>query len=159
MSKCGSQVNVSTEYVRWMSLAHEMADQARQQDEVPVGAIVVLNGEVVGRGHNRTLIDCDPTAHAEIIALRQAAYRVGNHRLVDSELFVTLEPCAMCAGAILQARVALVVFGARDPKSGSAGSVINILESDTFNHRCQVVGGVMERECASILRDYFALKR
>ena len=159
MNKSGSQVDISTAHVKWMSLALEMAEQAREQDEVPVGAIVVLIGEVVGRGHNQTLMDCDPTAHAEIIALRQAAHRVGNHRLVDSELFVTLEPCAMCAGAILQARVALVVFGAHDSKSGSAGSVINILESNMFNHHCQVSGGVMERECASLLRDYFALKR
>lgn len=159
MNKPNSQVYNSAEYVKWMRLAYEMAEKANTQDEVPVGAVVVLNGGMIGSGHNRTLIDCDPTAHAEIIALRQAAHHVGNHRLVDSQLFVTLEPCAMCAGAILQARVASVVFGAYDPKSGSAGSVINILQSNEFNHRCQVVGGVMERECASILRDYFALKR
>ena len=127
---------------------------------MPVGAVVVINGEVIGTGYNRPIGAHDPTAHAEISAIRHAAQRVGNYRLTDSTLYVTLEPCPMCAGAIVHARVARVVFGAHDPRSGAAGSVFDLLPSDErFNHRTACVGGVKAAACGELLREFFRRKR
>ena len=127
--------------------------------EVPVGAVVVREGIIVGRGFNSPIGDSDPTAHAEVAALRDAARNLGNYRLPGCELFVTLEPCAMCAGAILHARIARVVYGARDPKTGVHGSVVDLFAVDRLNHHTEVVGGVLAEECGSLLSDFFAARR
>ncbi len=145
--------------LKFMQLALELASTAKDKDEVPVGAVVVLDQKVIGEGHNRTLADRDPSAHAEIIALRSAAQALENHRLPDASIYITLEPCAMCAGAILQARLSRVVFGAHDPKSGAAGSVVDILQNEKFNHRCEVQGGILSDECGRMLQKFFASKR
>jgi tRNA(adenine34) deaminase len=143
----------------YMRRALDLARHAEQAGEVPVGALVVLNDEVIGEGWNQPIISHDPTAHAEIVALRAAATRIKNYRLTDTTLYVTLEPCAMCAGAIVQARVARVVYGATDPKAGAAGSVFNLLESPSLNHRAQVTGGVLAEECGAMLRKFFEARR
>ena len=127
--------------------------------EVPVGAVVVCKGEIVGRGFNSPIGESDPTAHAEIAALRDAGRRLGNYRMPDCELFVTLEPCAMCAGAILQARIARVVYGAHDPKTGVHGSVLDLFAVERLNHHTRVQGGVLAGECARLLSDFFAERR
>jgi tRNA(adenine34) deaminase len=127
--------------------------------EVPVGALVVLNNETIATAHNNTIAAHDPSGHAEIIALRQAAAKIGNHRLPGTTLYVTLEPCAMCMGAIAQARVSRVVFGAYDPKAGAAGSVIDLSDSKALNHRFEINGGVLEDECGALLREFFASRR
>lgn len=142
-----------------MQAALDLAQQALATDEVPVGAVVVKDGEIVGRGFNAPISRHDPTAHAEILALRDAAVRLGNYRLVDCELFVTLEPCAMCSGAIMHARIARVVFGARDPKTGACGSVIDLFAEQRLNHHTEVVGGVRAEECATLLSRFFAARR
>lgn len=145
---------------QFMQRAIELARQAEAQGEVPVGAVLVRNAEVIGLGWNHPIGGNDPTAHAEIEALRDAAARVGNYRLPDSTLFVTLEPCPMCAGAIVHARVARVVFGATDPRSGAAGSVFDLLPSDRrFNHRTEIRGGVLADECGELLRQFFRARR
>jgi len=118
----------------WMEQALEQARLAAKEGEVPVGALVIKDGEIVGSGHNRNLLDHDPTAHAEIVALRQAAARLGNHRLTDCEMFVTIEPCAMCAGALIHARLSRLIYGASDPKAGAAGSVLQELNHPSLNH-------------------------
>ena len=143
----------------WMQAALDLAQQALSIDEVPVGAVVVKDGEIVGRGFNAPISRHDPTAHAEIMARRDAAVRLGNYRLVDCELFVTLEPCAMCSGAIMHARIARVVFGARDPKTGACGSVIDLFAEQRLNHHTEVVGGVRAEECATLLSRFFAARR
>lgn len=143
----------------YMGLALDLAREAGAAGEVPVGALVVLEGEIVGRGFNQPIGRGDPTAHAEIMALRDAAARLGNYRLPGCSLFVTLEPCAMCAGAIMHARIARVVFGARDPKTGVAGSVIDLFGEDRLNHHAEVVGGVLEAECGGLLSAFFAARR
>ena len=143
----------------WMQRALERAHQAEQEGEVPVGALVVLEDELIGEGYNRSVTACDPSAHAEILALRAAAARLGNYRLPGTTLYVTLEPCAMCAGAIIQARTARVVFGAADPKGGAAGSVFDLLNSDRLNHRAAVESGIMEAECGELLRSFFQDRR
>lgn len=143
----------------WMLEALAQAKLARELGEVPVGAVVVRGDEVVGRGHNRCITTSDPTAHAEVMALRDAASRLGNYRLDDCELFVTLEPCVMCSGAMFHARLKRVVFGAHDPKTGAAGSVIQLYANPAINHHAQVKGGVLEQECASLLQDFFAQRR
>jgi tRNA(adenine34) deaminase len=144
----------------WMELALEQARRAVELGEVPIGALVTTKeGEVVGRGHNRNLLDKDPTAHAEIVALREAAARVGNHRLAGCTVFVTIEPCAMCAGAMVHARVARLVFGASDPKAGAAGSVLQVINHPQLNHRMEVVSGVLADRCSEILQSFFRLKR
>ena len=148
-----------TEPEVWMQHALELAARARAQDEVPVGALVVLDDQVIGEGWNRPISTNDPTAHAEIIALQSAALRVENYRLPGADLYVTLEPCVMCAGAIIHARIARVIFGARDPKGGAAGSVFQILPTERLNHTVAVTAGVMEPECATILRQFFQEKR
>ena len=143
----------------YMRRALELARHAEEAGEVPVGALVVLNDEIIGEGWNQPIVSHDPTAHAEIVALRAAAARVRNYRLSDAALYVTLEPCAMCAGAMVHARMARVVYGAADPKSGAAGSVFNLLESSTLNHRAQVIRGVLAEECGEMLRKFFAARR
>jgi tRNA(adenine34) deaminase len=142
-----------------MRLAVGEAQQALAHDDVPVGAVVVVAGEIVGRGHNERELRQDPTAHAEVIALREAAARLGTWRILDSVLYVTLEPCAMCAGAIVLGRVPRVVYGTPDPKAGAAGSVLDVLAEPRFNHRPRVEGGVLRDACAALLVDFFAARR
>jgi len=142
-----------------MGQALELARQAGAAGEVPVGALVVLDGEVVGRGWNQPIGRHDPTSHAEIMALRDAAERLGNYRLPGSTLYVTLEPCAMCAGAIMHARIGRLVFGARDPKTGVAGSVIDLFAETRLNHHASVVGGVLAEPCGALLSSFFAARR
>ena len=144
---------------RFMRQAIAEAERALGHDDVPIGAVVVRGGEVVGAGHNERELRQDPTAHAEIIALRAAARALGSWRVLDSTLYVTLEPCAMCAGAIVLARVPRVVFGCADPKAGAAGSVLDVLAEPRLNHRPEVTGGVLARECATLLTDFFAARR
>ena len=142
-----------------MRLALREAARALEHDDIPVGAIVVHEGEVIGVGHNERELRADPTAHAEMLALRAAARARGNWRVLDSVLYVTLEPCAMCAGAIVLARVPRVVFGTTDPKAGAAGSVLDILAEPRLNHRPQVQSGVLAQECGDMLRAFFASRR
>ncbi|MBN8476146.1 tRNA adenosine(34) deaminase TadA [Sulfuritalea sp.] len=145
--------------VHFMGLALDLAREAGALGEVPVGAVVVLEGEVVGRGFNRPIDRHDPTAHAEVMALRDAASRLGNYRLPGCTLYVTLEPCVMCAGAIMHARVAQVVFGARDPKTGAAGSVVDLFAEARLNHHATITGGVLADDCGSLLSSFFAARR
>jgi tRNA(adenine34) deaminase len=142
-----------------MNEALALARDAAVHDDVPVGALVVRNGEIIGRGANRTVRDQDPTAHAEVLAIRQAAAASGNWRLESCEMFVTLEPCAMCVGAIVLARLDRVTFGAWDEKAGMAGSVGDLLRHPRLNHRPEVVSGVLADECGQLLRDFFATRR
>jgi tRNA(adenine34) deaminase len=144
---------------QYMRAALELARQAEAVGEVPVGAVVVKDGEIVGRGFNAPISGHDPSAHAEMMALRDAAERLGNYRLVGCELFVTLEPCMMCAGAIMHARIARVVYGARDPKTGVCGSVIDAFAELRLNHHAAVVGGVLADECGATLSNFFAMRR
>ncbi len=143
----------------FMSAALEQARLAQGMNEVPVGAIVAYKGEIIGQGYNRTITDQDPSAHAEVVALRVAAKRIENHRLIGSELYVTLEPCVMCAGAILHARIARVVFATPDERSGAAGSIVDVLDSPLMNHRCQVQSGILQQKSANLLKQFFADKR
>ena len=143
----------------FMRLALREASRALEHDDIPVGAVVVKDGEVIGSGHNEREVREDPTAHAEIIALRAAARTLGSWRVLDSVLYVTLEPCAMCAGAIVLARVPRVVFGTIDPKAGAAGSVLDVLAEPRLNHRPQVESGLLAEECAEALRAFFASRR
>lgn len=144
----------------YLRIALELAERARQMGEVPVGAIVVnATGKVIGQGYNQPIGRHDPTAHAEVMALRAAAQHEGNYRLPGCSLFVTLEPCAMCAGAILHARIARVVYGASDPKTGAVTSVIRLFDDPQLNHQTQVTGGVLAEECAQRLRDFFVERR
>jgi tRNA(adenine34) deaminase len=144
---------------RFMRLALAEAERALAHDDVPIGAVVVRAGEVIGAGHNEREHREDPTAHAEVLALRAAAAALGSWRVLESTLYVTLEPCAMCAGAIVLARVPRVVFGTVDPKAGAAGSVLDVLAEPRLNHRPAVVGGVLADECATVLRAFFAQRR
>src|SRR5436305_10297055 len=143
----------------WMEQALEQARLAAQAGEVPVGALVIKDGEIIGLGHNRNLLDHDPSAHAEIVALRQAAARLGNHRLTGCEMFVTIEPCAMCAGALVHARLARLVYGASDPKAGAAGSVLQVLNHPGLNHKMEIRSGVLADKCSEILQKFFREKR
>ncbi len=143
----------------YMGIALELAREAARLDEVPVGAIVVRDGAIIGRGFNQPIARHDPTAHAEVMALRDAAARLGNYRLPGCTLYVTLEPCAMCIGAIFHARIARVVFGAPDPKTGAAGSVIDLFAEERLNHHAEVVGGVRAEECGALLSAFFAARR
>ena len=143
----------------FMREALSMARSAECLGEVPVGAVVVLDGVIVGRGFNSPIGESDPTAHAEIAALRDAARNLENYRLPGCELFVTLEPCAMCAGAILHSRIARVVYGARDPKTGVHGSVVDLFAVERLNHHTQIEGGVLADECGRLLSDFFANRR
>jgi tRNA(adenine34) deaminase len=143
----------------FMREALRLAGQAGDEGEVPVGAVVVVKGEIAGRGWNRPIAASDPTAHAEIAALRQAAARAGNYRLPGATLYVTLEPCVMCAGALVAARVARLVFGARDLRFGGVRSKFRLADSDTLNHRVEVVEGVLGAECTALLRGFFEQRR
>lgn len=143
----------------FMRMALNAAAEAKLAGEVPVGAVVVKDGEVIGIGYNQPITRHDPTAHAEIAALRTAAQAVGNYRLIDCTLYVTLEPCAMCAGAMMHARLARVVFGANDPKTGACGSVVNLFAEKKLNHQTHVVGGVLAEECGAVLSTFFSERR
>jgi tRNA(adenine34) deaminase len=143
----------------FMRLALREASRALEHDDVPIGAVLVRGGEVIGSGHNEREVRGDPTAHAEMIALREAAISLGGWRILDTVMYITLEPCAMCAGAVVLARVPRVVFGAWDPKAGAAGSVLDVLAQPQLNHRPQVQAGLLEEECAEMLREFFAGRR
>jgi len=144
----------------WMRRALYLAERAGAEGEVPVGAVLVKDGQVVGEGWNHPIGSHDPTAHAEIAALRDAGQRLGNYRMPGTELYVTLEPCMMCAGALVHARIGRVVFGAADPKSGAAGGVVDLLPSESpFNHRVDVTGGVLAEPCGELLREFFRARR
>jgi len=143
----------------WMLEALAEARRAGEIGEVPIGAVIVREGEIVGRGHNRREIDGDPLAHAEILAIRQAAGRIEGWRLVGCTLYVTLEPCAMCAGALVNSRIERLVYGAADPKAGYCGTLGNLVQDPRLNHRLEVTAGVLEDECAALLRAFFARLR
>ncbi|HEY7986218.1 MAG TPA: tRNA adenosine(34) deaminase TadA [Methylophilaceae bacterium] len=143
----------------YMKLALALAQDAAQAGEVPVGAVVVKDGEIVGRGYNAPISSHDPSAHAEMQALRAAAQTLGNYRLIGCTLYVTLEPCAMCSGAIQHARISRLVFGATDPKTGACGSVVNLMAEPKLNHHCEVEGGILAVECGRILSEFFAARR
>lgn len=142
-----------------MARALEMARAGGLRDEVPVGAVIVLGRTILAESHNRTMERCDPTAHAESLAIRAAARRVGDWRLVDCTLYTTLEPCAQCAGAIVLARIPRLVFGAYDPKAGMAGSLENLVQDPRLNHRVELLGGVLEKESSELLRAFFRARR
>ncbi|WP_103109856.1 tRNA adenosine(34) deaminase TadA [Brevibacillus reuszeri] len=145
----------SVEHEKFMMAAIEEAGKAAAIGEVPIGAVVVRNGEIVGRGYNLRETQKDPTLHAEMIAIREASETLGGWRLIGCTLYVTLEPCPMCAGAIVQSRIEQVVYGARDPKAGCAGTLMNLLEEPRFNHQVPVKEGVLAEECAQLLKDFF----
>ena len=144
---------------RWMRQALELAERARSEGEVPVGAVLVMDDDCIGEGWNRPISTHDPTAHAEIAALRAGAARMDNYRLPGATLYVTLEPCAMCAGAIILARIKRLVYAAADPRSGAAGSVFNILQSAQLNHRVELASGILEQEAATLLQTFFRDRR
>jgi len=155
-----SVTNVDTaEDARCMVLALEEARRAESEGEVPIGAVVVLDGRIIGRGRNRVIADSDPTAHAEILALREAAAAMGNYRLTGAALYATLEPCSMCCGAAVNARVARVIYGAADPKAGAAQSLYRLLEDGRLNHRAAVSAGVLGQACGAILSEFFQKRR
>ena len=143
----------------WMQEALRAAQRALEAGEVPVGAVVVHNGKIVGRGSNRTIVDSDPTAHAEVVALREAGAAIGNHRLGDCDLFATIEPCAMCAGALVHARIRRLVYGADDPKAGAVHSVMQVVNHPSANHHIEVRGGVLAGRCAELLQEFFRARR
>lgn len=143
----------------WMEEALRCAQRALEADEVPVGAVVVCDGRIVGRGWNRNLTDCDPSAHAEIVALREAGATLGNHRLSACELFATIEPCAMCAGAAIHARVRRLVYGADDPKAGAVHSILPVVNHPSLNHKMEVRGGVLAGRSAELVQEFFRKRR
>ncbi len=143
----------------FMEAALQEARRAAERGEVPVGAVIVVEGQIVARAGNRTIADADPTAHAEMVALREAAAKIGNHRLTGAALYATIEPCAMCAGAMIQARIARLVYGADDPKGGAARSCFSILDHPQLNHRVEVTSGVLAEEAAGLLKVFFAARR
>jgi len=142
-----------------MRAALDEARLAEAAGEVPIGAVVVLRGEIIAPGQNRVLRDVDPTAHAEIIAMRAAACVLGNYRLLDCELYVTLEPCAMCAGAMVHARLARLIYGAADPKAGAVGSALEVLNHPRLNHKILVTAGILAEECSAVLKEFFRARR
>ncbi len=148
-----------TTHTDYMQIALDLAHQAATNSEVPVGAVVIKNGVVIGRGSNAPIGAHDPTAHAEIIAMREAAKYLDNYRLVDCTLYVTLEPCAMCSGAILHARIARLVYGASDPKTGACGSVVNLMKEPKLNHHTEVISDVLAEECGAVLTAFFKQRR
>lgn len=148
-----------TDDERWMHAALELARVGRAAGEVPVGAVVVADGGIVGRGYNQPISSHDPSAHAEVMALRDAAARRANYRLPGTTLYVTMEPCVMCAGAILHARVTRVVYGAREYKTGAHGSVIDVFAEPRLNHHCEIVGGVLADACAALITEFFESRR
>ena len=143
----------------WMQRALELAKRAEEQGEVPVGAVLVRDEQVLAEGWNQPITSSDPTSHAEIIALRSAALQIDNYRLLNTTLYVTLEPCSMCAGAIIHSRVSRVVYGADDPKGGAAGSVFEILGTNKLNHQVEITSGVLAKECSEILKGFFKQRR
>ncbi|HTV59077.1 MAG TPA: tRNA adenosine(34) deaminase TadA [Verrucomicrobiae bacterium] len=145
--------------LEFMRVAIAEAREAAERGEVPVGAVVVIDGSVIARGGNRTITHCDPTAHAEIVALRQAAQRAGNFRLTGATMYATIEPCVMCAGALIQARISRLVFGADDPKGGAVRTSFSLLDHSGLNHRVQVTAGVLAEESAELLKGFFAARR
>jgi tRNA(adenine34) deaminase len=147
------------EHERWMREALRAAREAQTRDEVPIGCCIVAGGELIARAGNRTRTDCDPTAHAEIVALREAAAKIGNYRLVEVTVYSTIEPCAMCAGALIQARVSLLVYGATDEKAGAVESHFQICSAAQLNHRVQVIKGVLEPECRELMQEFFQARR
>ena len=151
--------DVAVEDVKWMRQALSLAHRAEAEGEVPVGALMVRKGELIAEGWNQPVMSHDPTAHAEVLALRAAGIAENNYRLLDTTLYVTLEPCVMCAGAIIHARVGRVVYGAKDPRVGAAGSAFSLLGSDRFNHVVEVEGGVLAEECGDLLRRFFKARR
>ena len=143
----------------WMNEALRCAQRGLEAGEVPVGAVVVCEGKIVGRGFNRNILDCDPSAHAEVIALREAGAALGNHRLGACTLFATIEPCAMCAGAMIHARIQRLVYGADDPKAGAVHSAMHVLNHPATNHQVEVRGGVLASRCAEIVQEFFRSRR
>ena len=143
----------------WMQEALRTAQRALEAGEVPVGAVVVHEGKIVGRGLNRNIADSDPTAHAEVVALREAGATIGNHRLGDCDLFVTIEPCPMCAGALVHARIRRLVYGADDPKAGAVRSVMQVVNHPSVNHKIEVRAGVLAGKCAELVQDFFRRRR
>ena len=158
-TRAGDAANSAADDAPWMRQALALAARAGEEGEVPVGAVVVKNSERIAEGWNQTIAMNDPSAHAEIGALRAAARRLGNHRLLDTTLYVTLEPCAMCAGAIVQARVGRVVYAAADPKAGAAGSVFNVLQCERLNHQVELTAGLLREEAGALLQDFFKARR
>ena len=154
-----SRMNWSDEDIGFMQAAILQAEIAASKEEVPVGAVLIRNGDIISRGRNRPCRDDDPTAHAEIVAIRRAALSEGNYRLNGMTLYVTLEPCVMCVGAMLHARIARLVFGAHDPKSGAARSELNLCDESALNHRIEVNGGLLDMQCGGLLKDFFEKKR
>jgi tRNA(adenine34) deaminase len=154
-----AEYSVDTADVLWMREAIGLALRARQAGEVPVGAVVVRDGKAIGRGWNQPISGDDPTAHAEIVAIREACVTLGNYRIPSTTLYVSLEPCPMCAGAIVQARVQRVVYAAPDPRSGAAGTVFNLLDNPSLNHRCEISAGPLEGEASALLKDFFRDRR
>jgi tRNA(adenine34) deaminase len=146
---------IRDEDMHWMREAIAEAEKAKQLGEVPIGAVVVKDGAIIGRGHNLRETTFDPTAHAEMIAIREASRELGAWRLLDCTLYVTLEPCPMCAGALIQGRIRKVVYGTTDPKAGCAGTLMNLLQEPRFNHETELVSGVLQEECAMLLTDFF----
>jgi tRNA(adenine34) deaminase len=153
------QIASLEEHERWMREALQAAREAQTRDEVPIGTCIVVSGELVAVAGNRTRTDCDPTAHAEIVALREAAKKIGNYRVVQATVYSTIEPCAMCAGALIQARVPLLVYGAIDEKAGAVESHFGICSSAQLNHRVQVIKGVLENECRELMQEFFKGRR
>ena len=145
--------------LQYMSRALELARFAEANGEVPVGAVIVKENQIIGEGWNQPITTHDPSAHAEMLAMRAAAKSLGNYRLLDTTLYVTLEPCAMCAGAMVHARIKRLVYAATDPRAGAAGTLFNIVQHDALNHRVEVTGGVLEEECAAVLRNFFRTRR
>jgi tRNA(adenine34) deaminase len=142
-----------------MQLAIEQAQSAALRGEVPIGAVIVMEGQILASGNNRTITDCDPTAHAEIVALREAAKKLGNYRLNGASLYVTVEPCAMCAGALVQARISRLVYGADEPKGGAIRTCMRVLDAPMLNHRVEVVSGVLAGESVQLLQSFFSARR
>ena len=151
---------MNPKHIHFMNLALSEANKAGQKNEIPIGAVLVAeNGELIAAAHNKTITLKDPTAHAEILALRSAAEKIGNYRLLKTTLYVTVEPCPMCMGALLHARVSKIVFGTRDPKWGAAGSLYNLAEDHRFNHQPEVIEGICKSECKKLMQDFFSEKR
>ena len=144
---------------QWMRHALTLAQRAAELGEVPVGAVLVKDKQLLSEGWNQPISQADPTAHAEIVAIRSAAQKLGNYRLPDTTLYITIEPCSMCAGAIVHSRISRVVFGAAEPRAGAAGSVLNLLQNEKFNHQTQVTAGILAEECGQVLKSFFAARR
>ena len=156
---CGGFLNCMNQDKKYMRQALKQAQCAQLMDEVPIGCVIVKNGKVIARAHNKREATNDPVGHAEILAIRKASKKLADWQLVDCELYVTIEPCIMCAGAIIQSRIKRVVYGAPDSKGGAFGSSINVLTADNINHRPEVVSGVLLEECTNIIKNYFKSKR